>query len=277
MLTTKRSLSPIEAAFQAWLANIGQLGESPVIIIEGGYFDCRELSPRERARQLEDSFQLLSLLREQQPRSCKKILLTALWNDFGANKSYCGIEPHAEGSETQVATCGESPVPPWARQVFARNAAAIEEFPLEIFPMKPTRNRSARAIAEGLKGSQGPDRRLREMHNADAVDIYADTEAGSVYVACRKKGPLGLAVRCTALMAQHYFDLYRYARKSVPSMTDLWIFDFNQYLEEERVRLGAEVSLVLYPWPSVLSLRVVNCVYYPWDQPSRPIRITAWP
>ena len=68
---------------------------------------------------------------------------------------------------------------------------------------------------------------------------------------------------CTALMAQHYRDLYTFVIKKRLKINELWIFDFNRFTEPNSVRESAEVSFKLYSWPSNFKLNIVNCIYNP--------------
>ena len=54
-MNTGNRLSPAAAAFEAFV-QAKMLGDSPVAVIEGGYFDQRDPDTGDRVTQLEDSF-----------------------------------------------------------------------------------------------------------------------------------------------------------------------------------------------------------------------------
>lgn len=270
-------LEPALAAFQAWSACAHRLGTHPVAVIEGGYFAPRDTLAAERARHLEDSFWLLECLAAEPHHHRPRILLAALVNDFSPTHSYCGIQGCGESSPAAEVASAPPQIPGWAEEIYRRHDA-VADCPRTIFSLKNTRNRAGKRIAKTLKRrARLKSCPLQESRDGDLTDILADTDAGPVKVGSWKEPSRKLAVRCTGLMAQHYFDLYLAARERYQPISDLWIFDFNTYLEGDRVRLGAEVSLVLYPWPGDLTLRVVNCIYFPDSDQVTPIRITAQP
>jgi hypothetical protein len=260
-----------EAAVEAYLA--GRSGDRPVTFIEGGYVDNRDPGAADRVEHFHDSFRLIQLLKAT-PRP-PAILRSFLVNDFSP-ATYCGND-FSQATDCGAAECRASQtradsagmLPAWAA---GPDAGAADCSPVRVYGMRNTRNRAVKHIARLLRR---PDRNgLRIAEDGDVIDIYTDTDDGEVFLGYRKRGPQGVFVRCTALMAQHYFDLYSHAAKVCPGMTDFWVFDFNRAVEAERVRAGACASFAIYPWPVAIRARIVNCVYYPGRPDLKPVRLT---
>lgn len=260
---------PAAAALKAYLAEEDQLGDYPVVVLEGGYFLPGDPIEEDRMIHLEESFWLLDQLQALGKGRRPQILLTALTSDFST-----AVRPKCSASDQSKP---EIPVPAWAERIYLRHAVHAKERSLEVFSMKTTRNRMTKAIARALKGERPLGVPLREVPQGQWTRIYADTAEDDVYLGCRRDSPLGLSVCCAALMAQHYHDLSKHALRVVPHATNLWIIDFNWYLESEKVQAGAMLSFALYRRPTNLNCQIVNCIYFPGWVSLRPVRITSWP
>lgn len=261
------------AACTNYIRNHSAVGARPVVVVEGGYFDPRDDSAADRAEHLADSFRLVNDLGRHLTQPT--ILLAALVNDFGCGRN-CGelnCGPAPASNPTDEVTPPLAFLPRWARPAY--EGIVPRALPLRTFGMRATRNRAAKHLA---RLQRCPDEvPIRWINDSEFTDVYADTASGPVYLGRRRHGPYGVKVRCTALMAQHYFDLYRAAAAIRPDMSDLWIVDFNRSIEAARVQAGASTSLAIYQWPSGVRTLIINCVYYPGHPELQPLRVTCWP
>jgi hypothetical protein len=260
-----------------------QLGPRPVVVVEGGYFDAREYGSRDRAVQLEDSIELIERLHQLDERPL--VLPTALINDFGTSsrkaRTTSGDEPcvqdHCEAASEVGSLDRDSADDEWiplgARKLY--RAAELRGIPpKKTFKMARERNRAAKWIRNAIKRGDSlisvGAKQADDSFNVEAiVPDYASVPLATI------GPPPRMAIRCAALMAQHYFDLGSYARQTAPDLTGLVIIDFVRYNERERVQRGAETSLSLYPWPQAIPTWVVNCTYSDESlDPIRPLQLT---
>ena len=250
-----------EAAADAYFASMP--GARPVALIEVGYVDLRDPGAVDRVLHTQDSLRLFDRL--QTTSNPPTILRSLLVNDF-AKDTYCGAEMCGWADARTPPT---APLLAWAG-VPVGNGAESE---VRVYGMRNIRNRAAKHLDRLLRRSrQNP---LIVRPDGDLTDIFADTEDGRIFLGCRRHAPGGVSVRCTALMAQHYYDLYLYAAEANPGMSDLWVFDFNRAIEGDRVWSGARASMSIYPWPTGVRTWVVNCIDYP-DRPDLPpLRFTT--
>lgn len=239
-------------AFEAlWKAYPGMDGNC-ALVIEAGYFDLRTPDDEDRFRHVDDAFELLKAVQE----SCKSlhgsIFLDAFINDLG-NRPMC----HFEACPTDSVTDRRQFVSERVRSQSKYYGVGQEDF--ELFRMKDTAGSVRKVIRKALRSGSG---RVYEQDIKDTtVEIFIDTHSEQIPLGYRDANWSTLTPRCTALMAQHYYDLYTFALKRKPSLKELWIFDFNRYTERESVRKGAEASFVLHSWPEGFTLNIVNCIY----------------
>lgn len=269
---------PAVQAFNAFLDEYRQAGArrgAITLMIEAAYFDLRAPDDKDRFVHLDEAFFLLGAVQGSCPSVAERIFLDTFINDYTS----CRRVPVGPGeacvdlSDTQMCEVVlQERLLPSVQLKYEAHGIGLDRFAR--FPMRKTRNAVARVIKRGVRrGNDG----LREVDEGDTtVNIYADTPHGSVLLGWRDTDSHGITPRCTALMAQHYFDLYRFAVARKPDSKELWIFDFNRYIEQDAVRLGAEATLVLHPWPRDFRLRIVNCNYAP-DGSTGSVHITRWP
>jgi hypothetical protein len=260
--------SPAQCALDLIREYIGHLGTVPAIVVEGGYIDPTDRAG-DRVQHAIDSGWLVEQLIAVPAAPWASILWTSLVNDFEYPSRYCGVDVCPEPSELSPDEVSSSR----AAAALARVPPAI---PTESFTMRSTRNRAGERVRRLVKAPPALAG-VREELDGDMIDIYAATRDGEVFLGCWKdKDRRRLAVRCTALMAQHYFDIFKRVRRDLAGLTDLWIVDFNRYLERDRVRLGAQAAEILNPWPPDLKVTIVNCVYFSTPG-TTPIQVTQWP
>jgi hypothetical protein len=144
-----------------------------------------------------------------------------------------------------------------------------------VLGMRRTRNAVTKAIKRQLAAAK-EEIREDQYPGETIVEIYADTCGEQIELGYREAGSSRITPRCAALMAQHYFDLFKLALRRKPELCDLWIFDFNRFTEQESVRRGAEAAFVLYSWPQDLAIHIVNCIYTP-NGKTGTIRVTHGP
>src|SRR5579864_1910579 len=236
-------IAPASAAWEVFLAEAAQMGDRPVAVVEGGYFERRDPRAEDRLIQLQDSFGLVEKLQSAVP--APRIILAVLVNDFRSGTRYCGVEFQAQepqAADAEDSAAGIELVPDEARAIYVQHGKTLEKCDLQVFSIRATRNRAGRFIKRALKLKNSRANRVHEVVDGDVVDIYVTTDDQERYLGCRKPGTFRMSMRCTALMAQHYYDLYRCAARAVPDMTGLWIFDFDRFTEREPVRAGAEAS-----------------------------------
>lgn len=272
-------LQPAESAFAAYRERASRMGEQPVVVIEGGYFEQREPDAADRIVHLQDSFTLADRLMELPSAKRPELILSTLINDFPSESQYCdlafqGADSTSEpGGRPQKSLCRQ--IPAAAKRVYEQHTTTLVNYNWQHFSMKSTRNRAARFLTRSLKTRNGNDAALYEVVDGDVVDIFVTTDEQDRYLGCRHAGSFRMSLRCTALMAQHYYDLCQHAQAVCPRMTGLWIFDFDRFTERDRVRAGAEASFALHPWPAKLPVHVVNCIYYPDAAKRQPLQVTS--
>lgn len=256
----------VRKAAHVFESNRASYGPMPVVILEGAYIDPRETDGR--PQHLQDSFDLLDQLRASQKQQHPQFLLASLDNDFPSQSPLCGFE--------SCSTVRESPsgrMPRWADRIYEQRRKNTGSLPLRQFSMRNARNRASATLRRQI-AAKSP--KIVQQVDADIVDIYAQGSGGSVYLGARhRKANAGITIRCSALMAQHYFDLYKFALEKFPGVSSLIIYDFNLYTERDRVRMGAEASFALYPWSENVPAYVINCIYFPSPAVGSPVHVTS--
>lgn len=235
--------------------------ERCAIVIEAGYFDLRTPTDEDRFHHLDDAFWLFEAVQT----SCKNldgnIFLDTFINDFNSD-NVCNIKACGEDINFEAEDNRKTIIHDLLSTIKTRYKSynlSTEDF--EIFGMRKTRNKVTKVIKKALLNSKAG---IHEKNFCDTiVDIYIDTDAEHILIGHRDTDANLITSLCTALMAQHYFDLYAFALKKKPKLKELWIFDFNRFTERDSVRKGAEVSFKLHSWPNDVSLHIVNCIYNP--------------
>ncbi len=279
--------SSVTAALNEYI-NKNSKGPAPVVVIEGGYFDSRDVEPPDdRLLHLRDSFWLLDKLSRLTIGQPRMIVLSAFFNDLSTEGRYCGIDLCRDEINTVFADAGlkikdRSPfsaIPQGAIPIYHRHGIEEDEskYQLYFYRMRTTRNR---ALSHLKKLIQSPNASeiLHQVDDGDVIDIRLKRKpAEEIVLGSRRKGTYRMSVRCTALMAQHYWDIYQRSAKYLGDGSPLWIFDFNRFTERDRVHSGAKASFDLYNWPAPLKVEVVNCIYYPKVNDAIPIFVTEKP
>jgi hypothetical protein len=265
--------TPASAAFRVYRDRAGGLGSRPVAVVEGGYFDRREGDALDRQAQLADSFRLVRYLSELPELHRPEVVLAALVNDLSTSRA-CGLD-FCEGGPLDPPVAADR-LPGWARAIYDEHRAE-SPWPLHTFSLKTTRNRVIRWLRRQLLPSRSESSPLLERKGPGYTEIYAEGDLPAPLLLARRRQGFRIAARCSALIAQHYFDLFRRASKLSPDLTDLWIFDFDHPTEKYRVAAGAEASFALFPWPRDVRVRVANCIYDPSDARVPPVQLTERP
>ena len=256
-----------DASFPAWKAlerfldEYPQIDASSAVIIEAGYLDLRAPNDENRLHHLNDAFYLLNALQNACPNMQGNIFLDAFINDL-SSPNVCQIlscNVKMDSGDDEKRKIIDDALTSLRRSYEANN---LKNDDFELFSMKKTRNDVTKTI-KGIVASGRPGVWIRDSQEM-MVDIYADARSGEICLGYqeREAGSTRVIPRCTALMAQHYFELFRFALKKRPQLKELWIFDFNLLTESDAVRQGAEASFVLHSWPVGFKLCIVNCIYY---------------
>jgi hypothetical protein len=251
--------SPAFKAFEYFLNAYAAIESQCALVIEAGYFDLRRPADADRLDHLDDAFWLLDSVRSSCESVRRNVFLDAFINDLG-NLNICNIHacetPELLTESDRERLMAIDDLLNGLRQQYRLNDIGPDEF--QIFGMKTTRNDVWRRIRELLaKG----DPAVKEATVGPTVDVYAEPRnAPPIFLGSREDSQ-GMIARCSALLAQHYFDLYKFVLSKRPQIRELWIFDFNRQMEAESVRMGAEASFVLHPWPADFKLHIVNCIY----------------
>lgn len=242
-----------------------ELDEDCAIVIEAGYLDLRAPSDGDRMVHLDDAFWLLENIQKPCAQANAPILLEAFVNDF-STVNVCQItacSPAGDLQDLQDLQDLEN-----RDQLICDLQAGLRrqytfyniiENDFALFGMRSTRNAVTRTVSRALKS--GRPGIIEQQLGDTTVDIYADSYTEHILLGYRDAQSSAIVPRCAALMAQHYRDLYEFARGRRPTLKKLWIFDFNRLTERESVRLGAEAAFVLFPWPDDFELNIMNCIY----------------
>lgn len=256
-----RTSRPATQAFQHFQQNFMQRNSdnNSVLVVEAGYVDLRTPDDEDRHLHLEDAFWLLRKVQNKYPNLKDNLLLEAFVNDFSDINvcQYIGCAPDLD-IETDERKKVISKL--WSNLKQRYNAFFVEIDDCKLFGMKRTRNHVTEAIKKSLENSEN---HLRLRRYGDTVnEIYIDMPNQQILLGYQDTDRESrITPRCTALMAQHYFDLYKFARERKPNLRELWIFDFNRIAEKEAVKRGAEATMILYSWPKDINLHIINCIY----------------
>lgn len=258
---------PASNAYELFKHAYPKIDSQNAVVIEAGYFDLRSPHDADRFVHLDDAFSLVDAMRTECDRVRDNIFLEAFLNDLGS-VNVCQIDactPDLHVGDGDERTAAVDDLTATLKQ---RYQMEIGPGQFNMFGMRRTRNHAATHIKDALKKRQAG---IREENTGDlSVEIFADTESGEpIFLGTRHPDSYELTLRCSALLAQHYFDLYQLALQKRPNLKELWVFDFNRLTEKESVSVGAAASLVLYPWPQGFRLRIVNCIYYPEGRSGR--------
>lgn len=249
---------PARQAFDTFRKGIGQ-ETGCALIIEAGYIEARQSRDEDRSRHLDDAFWLRNAVHDSYPALRGSVFLEAFVNDLNSGNvcqiEECGIDVDSADEEGVIDTVMKT-----LDQRYALYDLGREDF--ELFGMKRTRNKATETIKRSVGAREGIGERRQPTGEA-FFDIYAETSTGWIELAYRDAGSSRVTALCSALMAQHYFDLLNHARQKCADLRELWIFDFNLLTEQEPVRRGAEAAFVLYSWPEDVKIHVVNCIYAP--------------
>jgi hypothetical protein len=224
-----------------------------LVVIDGGYFELRNAEQADRFRHLNDSL----LLHSQLTALGATCLITGLVNDF-CGPSYCGYPSTTSEPRPPTKNLWRE-IPSEARKVYADHLGSRAESLTQLFSIRTTRNRAASRIKSLIKAQDGS---ISLIGDGDVDDVFLDTFLGPIRVATYRHASSSVAVRCAALMAQHYFDLFAHASKQVATPKQLLIFDFNRAVERDRVGAGANASAALNRWPLSFDPTIVNCIYF---------------
>jgi Predicted nucleotide-binding protein containing TIR-like domain len=259
LIPEEEDTRPAVRALSVFTNACPQIDEDCAIVIEAGYFDLRSLGDEDRMAHLDDAFWLLESIQTAYKGARASIFLEAFINDFSTS-NVCQITACSPAVDLQNSDRRDQvllDLQAGLKRRYEFYDMTLDDF--TVFGMRRTRNEVARAMAKALKAGR---RGIIERQLGDTtVDIYADSYTEHILLGHRDVESSGIVPRCAALMAQHYRDLYEFARKRRPTLNKLWIFDFNRLTEKESVRLGAESTSVLYSWPSDFELNIVNCIY----------------
>jgi hypothetical protein len=254
---------PIIAAAERLVLREGGLGSRPALLVEAAYLDPRAAQGTGRKKHLLDSLGLVDWLHRMAPPAARLYLCT-FKNDFAAANRMCGV-PSICGVDSVSEDADD------AAQLEALFERAVQNKPEDVevlpaFTMRTTRNRVA-ARLKGLLRRRMPELVLRR--DGQVEDLMLKTEDGEVCIGYRRLGGTQIVVRCVALMAQHYCDMYRSIADRGERPSEVWLFDFNQYMERNAVTAGAAATFQLFAWPQRLGVRIVNFVYAPANEPGR--------
>lgn len=235
------------------------------IIIETAYVelmkvgDERRRSQNERAFELLENFKNLSFFENLR----EHIYLDAFINDFRPKNNedyecieFCDIE--RIGNEEKF-TILKNLV---TKELRSRNRSFdISDECITTFYMTKTRNSAVKKLKNALSDPIKRRYFKTEIIDNDLSYIYIKSRQNNdIYIGYKKNNLI--VPNCVLLMAEHYFELFRFAYEKNPNHKNFWIFDFLLYSEKTAVGQGAEVSYLLYSWPQGVTVNIVNCSYY---------------
>jgi hypothetical protein len=248
---------PVPEALNYLLGKYRDMHTETALIIEAGYFDLRYPTDPDRFRHLDDAFTLLAAVQNTCRKLRGRVFLEAFLNDFSA--PYCNIDacpPELVTDDAARRRVATQELLGMLKRRYAMHELEPDEF--RSFSMRQTRTAAGDTLRRALR--EGHPFVREENADEDWIDIFSQQpSAARIHLARREGG--SIIPRCSALLAQHYFDLYQFARERCPELRELWIFDFNRLTERDSVRLGADTAFHLFDWPPDFSLQIVNCVY----------------
>lgn len=253
----EEQLSPKKLALDYFLDQATGLGNIGVVI-EGGYFDLRDPNDHQRYIHLEDAFWLKDKIQNFDSDNQISILLESFINDFSTSNicqyKYCDIDIF-DPKATNKDKIRIELVNNIKSKYKLRN---LNPNKLELFGMRNTRNRISKYIKKLIKET---DKIEILHHEEDISEIILNIDEEQIILGYLNNKTREITVRCTALMAQHYFDLYQYIKDEETILKNIWIFDFNKTSERMAVKQGAKASIKLFQWPENLKLNIINCIY----------------
>lgn len=235
------------------------------IVIETAYVELMKIGDEKRRSQYERAFELLENFKNLSffESLSDHIYLDAFINDFRPkNKEdfecieFCDLQ---ELGDDEKFLFLKSQV---TKELKNRNKSYdIKDECVTTFYMTKTRNAVTKRIKEVMSD---PIRRryfIEEKINDELIHLYVKNRHGNpIYLGYKKNG--AITPNCVLLMAEHYFELFKFAYDKTPSHNNFWIFDFLLYSEKSAVGQGAEVAYFLYSWPEGVTVNIVNCSYY---------------
>lgn len=252
---------PAQEAFNRFNKVCRSKTEQCAIVIETGYFDLRTPNDEDRLQYIADAFWLFEAVQNSCSNIEGSIFLDVFINDF-KSKNVCNIKACGEDIDFEEKNNRASIIHELLC-VISRKYTSYNLNPenFEVFGMRKTRNKVTEVIKKALRNETSG---IYEKNYYDTiVDICITNDAEHINIGYRDTttDTYKITPLCTALMAQHYFDLYSFALKKKSRLKELWIFDFNRFTERDSVRKGAEASFKLHSWPENFSLHIVNCIY----------------
>lgn len=230
----------------------GQTG----IIIETAYVELIKLGDKRRNVPFERAFELLN---EVSVTSKFKghIFLDAFINDFRPKFSVffecsesCEIEDISDDANFKQLKADIT-----KRLKAVNSSFNINDDMITTFYMTKTRNNAVKYIKRVMTHS--PEKIQFKDRGDGTRDIYLRSK--DINLGYEKEN--GVVPNCALLMAEHYYELFRFVIDKHPSFTSVWIFDFLIYNEKNYVEQGLQTALELYDWPAGVSLNIVNCTY----------------
>jgi hypothetical protein len=237
------------------------LGETfqAVVGIEALYLDLREPQASDRLRHVGYAVELAAALRREFAGSIRPHL-TAFINDISHADAVCDSGSSDDDSICN-ATCD------WRSSLDEAVASQIHSAGgqgehVQVFYMKTTMNRATKVLKRALRDKANREVDIEErMEGGQIVNLVAPGEGHDIILASRSVSSPVYVPRCTAIMAQHYHDVFAYLGDAHPQPRDVWMIDFNRFSESGRVRSGAEAARVVFDWPKSRSVRIANCVF----------------
>lgn len=250
---------PAQEAFNRFNTICSSKTEQCAIVIETGYFDLRTPHDEDRLQYIDDAFWLFEAVQKSCSNIKGSIFLDAFINNFTSN-NVCNIKACGENMDFEIKDNRATMIHDllcMISQKYTKYDLNPENF--EVFDMRKTRNKVTDVIKRALRKQISG---IYEENCYDTiVNINIDNDSEHINIGYRDTDTYKITPLCTALMAQHYFDLYSFALKKKSKLKELWIFDFNRFTERDSVRKGAEASFKLHSWPKGFSLHIVNCIY----------------
>jgi hypothetical protein len=221
---------------------VGQLiaaeqGKPLVLYLEGGCYDTEHGVTEFARHSLISAMDIASNIIGAYKKKVK-VILGIIINDLG-------VSCHDLNCSTSSPLQKENPLPGEVLGIL--QSYAIYKSDLFVIARETTlKNRGIRHLKKirNAESDTHPGKSLlTENFTQSGLGVYYNFDGRKVLLAEIRE--TGWAIKCSLIMAQHYFDLYRLMYKRVPDAHTYMIVDISDKMEETKVTSGAEILLHL--------------------------------
>lgn len=237
--------------------------EPPVIVVEGLYLDKRYPEAADRIDHLNHGLEIVKRLESERELS-KDILISAFVSNFSAIRDSRICEDSQRDCDVEVSQArprrgpNRKQLTRLVKSICDRRQNGTSTQLSRIFWMTDTKEALLDKLLR-VETGQGLSRVIERQENGDlGWDLSVAVDGHDITIATDRKGKSNPTARCAGLLAQHYFDLLKWACSRVSEFTDLWIIDFSRFTEKERVNKASAATFTLFAWPRSVRVCILN-------------------